>query len=75
MNRNTRKVFPLADKKRALNLLQSGREAAGIVCINTKPFGPEYRKALDVSKAIDELAEALTGERPTSGSVRSRTAG
>ena len=63
MNRNTRKVLPPADKKRALGLLKSGREAAGIICINTKPFGPEYKKALEVSKSIDDLAEALTGDK------------
>ena len=63
MNRNTGKVFPQADKKRALELLKTGREAAGIVCIYTKPFGPEYKKALEVSKSIDDLAEALTGNK------------
>ena len=60
---NTRKVFQQADKDQALELLRSGRKGANAVCVHTKPFGPEYKLALQVSKAIDDLAEALTGDR------------
>jgi hypothetical protein len=45
--------------------LQKGRQAALAVCAGTKPASDLYNRASALLDAIDDLAEALTGERET----------
>ena len=48
-------------KEKALIALKVGRDGAIKVCIEAKINTPEYRAAQRVSKAVDDLADALTG--------------
>ncbi len=50
------------DTKLALNQLREGRAGAITVLRGTKIGGPEYKTATEVTFAIDNLAELLTGD-------------
>ena len=51
------------DLPRTIENLKRGRDGAISVCAAVRPFSEDYNKAQAVTSAIDDLAEALTGDR------------
>ena len=51
------------NKQAALDGLKTGRDAAIQVCIQAKVNSDEYRAASQTVEAIDDLVEALIGDR------------
>ncbi len=52
--------FPVEE---ILRQLEIGRDGATRVMAGSRPFHGHYNRARDITKAIDELVEVLTGDR------------
>lgn len=63
MPRRTRRIFTELDRDQLLLEASLFRQACIAACTKAPVGGPEYLAASQAMAAVDDLAEALTGDR------------